>query len=137
MKDDLAESLRIKNTPHTHTKNKPTILTSTIARSSVASPICQEGQNDRTFQIFAYSSRFVLFLPNFSLFFSLFFSRFLANSSLSRVALCPPFEPPVATLLIARALVGILITIKLTEDVPDQRKAQRVIDSRHEYTAWF
>ena len=30
-----------------------------------------------------------------------------------------------------------LITIKLTEDVPDQRKAQRVIDSKHEYTAWF
>ena len=25
----------------------------------------------------------------------------------------------------------------LAEDVPDQRKAQLVIDSRHEYTAWF
>ena len=40
MKDDLAESLRIKNTPppthtHTHTKNKPTISTSTIARALV------------------------------------------------------------------------------------------------------
>ena len=38
MKDDLAEGLRIKHTPtHTlphppHTKNKPTISTSTIAR---------------------------------------------------------------------------------------------------------
>ena len=88
-------------------------------------------------------SRFLPILPDFFSFYPIFpdffplFSRFLANSSLSRVALCPPFEPPVATLLIARALVGILITIKLTEDVPDQRKAQRVIDSRHEYTAWF
>ena len=25
----------------------------------------------------------------------------------------------------------------LAEDVPDQRKAQLIIDSRHEYTAWF
>ena len=44
-------------------------------------------------------------------------------------------KPTISTSTIARALDGILITIKLTEDVPDQRKAQRVIDSRHEYTA--
>ena len=34
-------------------------------------------------------------------------------------------KPTISTSTIARALVDILITIKLTEDVPDQRKAQR------------
>ena len=33
--------------------------------SSVASPICQEGQSERTFLIFAFSSRFFLFFPLF------------------------------------------------------------------------
>ena len=37
--------------------------------SSVASPICQEGQSERNFPIFAFSSRFFLFFPNFSWFF--------------------------------------------------------------------
>ena len=36
-----------------------------------------------------------------------------------------------------RTMDGILITIKLTEDVPDQKKAKRVIDSRHEYTLLY
>ena len=57
--------------------------------SSVASPICQEEQSERTFSIFAFSSRFFLFFPNFSWFFPSF-SRFLANFALSGVALCPP-----------------------------------------------
>ena len=34
--------------------------------SSVASPICQEGQSERTFPIFPFSSRFFLFFPDFS-----------------------------------------------------------------------
>ena len=55
--------------------------------SSVTSPICQEGQSERTFPIFAFSSRFFLFSPDFSL--------FLANFLLSGVALCP-LAPPVA-----------------------------------------
>ena len=33
--------------------------------SSVASPICQEGQSETTFPIFAFSSRFFLFFPEF------------------------------------------------------------------------
>ena len=52
--------------------------------SSVASPICQEGQSEKTFPIFAFSSRFFLFFPDVFL-----RSRFLANFSLSGVALCP------------------------------------------------
>ena len=46
--------------------------------SSVASPICQEGQSERTFPIFAFSSRFSSFFPDFCLFFPifLFFPRF-------------------------------------------------------------
>ena len=48
--------------------------------SSVASPICQEGQSERTFPIFAFSSRFFLF-------FFLIFPQFLANFSLSGVLL--------------------------------------------------
>ena len=33
--------------------------------SSIASPICQEGQSERNFPIFAFSSRFFLFFPDF------------------------------------------------------------------------
>ena len=43
--------------------------------SSIASP-CQEGQNERTFPIFAFSSAFFLFILIFSWFFPSF-SRFL------------------------------------------------------------
>ena len=60
--------------------------------SSVANPICREGQSERTFPIFVFSFRFFLFFPDFSWFFPLF-SRFLANFSLSGVALCPPLPP--------------------------------------------
>ena len=45
--------------------------------SSIASPICQEGQNERTFAIFAFSSWFFLFFPIFSLHFPIF-GKFLA-----------------------------------------------------------
>ena len=64
-----------------------------IFYSSVASPICQEGQSERTFPISTFSSRFFLF------FLSLIFSLFLVNFMLSGVALCPPW-PPVAMPLI-------------------------------------
>ena len=40
--------------------------------SSVASPICQKGKSERTFPIFAFSSRFFLFSPIFSWFSPLF-----------------------------------------------------------------
>ena len=62
--------------------------------SSVASPICQEGQSERTFPILAFSSRFILFVTIFPNFCSLF-SRFLPlfpdfdKFPLSRGALCP------------------------------------------------
>ena len=70
--------------------------------SSVASPISQEGQSERNFPVFAVSSRFFLFFSRFVLILSwlfLFFPdfsrfpRFLANFSLSGVALCPPCHP--------------------------------------------
>ena len=63
-----------------------------LITSSVASPVCQEGQSERTFPIFAFSSRFFLFFTRFFLIFPSF-SRFLANFSLSRVGLCPPWPP--------------------------------------------
>ena len=40
--------------------------------SSVASSICQEGQSERTFPTFTFSSQFFLFFPDFSLFFPIF-----------------------------------------------------------------
>ena len=45
--------------------------------SSVASPICQEGQSERTFPILTFSSRFFLFFLIFPLFF-LIFDNFFA-----------------------------------------------------------
>ena len=60
------------------------IINSFISTSSVASPICQEGQSEITFPIFAFSSGFFLFFPNFSP-----FSRYLASFLLSGGALCP------------------------------------------------
>ena len=67
------------------------------SNSSVASPICQEGQSEKTFPIFALSSRFLLFFFRCFLIFPLFF-RFLAIFSLSGMTLCPPpLVPPVAT----------------------------------------
>ena len=61
--------------------------------SSVASPICQEGQSERTFPIFAFSSRFFLCFPDFSLFFPIFCKFFAVRGG----TLPPPLTPPVAT----------------------------------------
>ena len=46
------------------------------ACSSVASPICQEGQSERTFPIFAFSSQFFLFFLISPYFFPLFHDFF-------------------------------------------------------------
>ena len=54
--------------------------------SCVASPICQEGQSERTFLIFAFS-QFFLFFPIFPPLFPEFWPFFL----LSGRALCPPW----------------------------------------------
>ena len=51
-----------------------------LQRSDIASPLCHEGQSERTFPIFAFSSRFSVF------------SRFLANFALSGGTLTP--APP-------------------------------------------
>ena len=50
--------------------------------SSVASPICQEGQSERNFPIFAFSSRF---FPSFP--------RFLANVCCQGLHSAPPYHP--------------------------------------------
>ena len=42
-----------------------------------------------------------------------------------------------STSTIARALDGLLITLKLVEDVPVVRNAPRVLDERAEYANWF
>ena len=86
-----------------------------VRTGSVASPFCQEGQSERIFPIFAFSSRFFLFFPDFSSFFLIFplfprfspdFSRFLANFSLSGVALCPPCHYTGYFVLIDKKLVN-------------------------------
>ena len=55
--------------------------------SSLASPICQEGQSERTFPIFPFFPDFTSF-PAFS-WFSPSISQFLAILLLSRGAICP------------------------------------------------
>ena len=71
---------------------------------SVYGPICQEGQSERTFPVFAVSSRFFLFSPIFPLFFlSPDFVRFWAIFfAHGQGALCP--LPPLATLTRGSAL---------------------------------
>ena len=54
-----------------------------LIHSSVASPVCQEGQSERSFPIFAFSSRFFLVSPIFA-----FSSRFFLVSPI-----CPDFSP--------------------------------------------
>ena len=54
--------------------------------SSVASPICQDGQSERTFLIFAFSSRFSSFFPDFPLFFPIFDNFFAVRGG----TLLPP-----------------------------------------------
>ena len=77
--------------------------------SSVASPICQERQNEEK------SSRFLPFLPDFSSFFPRFFlifSRYLANFSLSGVVLCPrTLPPPLDPQWLRHCLPGFMVTL--------------------------
>ena len=63
-----------------------------IVCSSEASHICQEGQSERTFPIFAFYSRFFFFFPDFFPIFGKFFTV--------RGGTLPPLDPPVATPLI-------------------------------------
>ena len=63
-----------------------------LPSSRVASPICQEGQSERTFPIFAFSSRLSSFSPIFPDF-SLIFGKFFAV----RGGTLPSLDPPVAT----------------------------------------
>ena len=62
--------------------------------SGVASPLCQEGQSEITFQIFTYSFRFFLFCPIFSPFprFFSFFPQFWQNFR-CQGELCPLLPP--------------------------------------------
>ena len=69
-------------------------------RSSVASPICQEGQSERNFPIFAFSSWFFLFFPDFSWFFPSFWQIFHCQRWHSA-----PLATPMATPLNKRAIL--------------------------------
>ena len=59
--------------------------------SSIASPVCQEGQSERNFPIFAFSSRFFLFFPDFFPPFPNFWQIFAV-----RGGTLPPLATPVA-----------------------------------------
>ena len=48
-----------------------------------------------------------------------------------------PDKPTVSPSTIARTLDGMLMTLKLAEDVPDARNSPRVLDMRVEYAQWF
>ena len=63
--------------------------------SSVASPICQEGQSERTFLIFPFSSPISPLFSWFSWFFPIFGTYFAV-----RDGTLPPLTPPVATPLL-------------------------------------
>ena len=105
----VQNSLTHPHTPQTHTHPHPNTSipttspsdlhtnlintsTNTPHDSSVASLICLEGQSERNFPIFAFSSRFFLFFPDFSPIFP-DFSPIFGKFSLSGVALCPPCHP--------------------------------------------
>ena len=62
--------------------------------SSVASPVCQEGQSERTFPIFAFSSRFVLFFHDFSWFPPLFPDFFFRCQGWHSAPLTSPVATP-------------------------------------------
>ena len=79
--------------------------------SSVASPICQDGQSERIFPIFPFSSRFFLFLLIFSPIFSLFIPIF-GNFFAVRRGILPPWPPDgysTATLLRIRCKGGNIV----------------------------
>ncbi|XP_030846747.1 uncharacterized protein LOC115926220 [Strongylocentrotus purpuratus] len=48
-----------------------------------------------------------------------------------------PDKPAVSTSSVARALDGMMLTLKMAEDVPDARNAPRVVEQRLEYAEWF
>ena len=48
-----------------------------------------------------------------------------------------PNKPFVTTSTIARTLDGMLITLKLAEDVPEQRNSPRILDARVDFANWF
>lgn len=48
-----------------------------------------------------------------------------------------PNKPNISRTTLARALDGMLITIKLAEDVPQARNADRVLQERVNYAQWF
>ena len=48
-----------------------------------------------------------------------------------------PDKPVVSISSVARAVDGMLLTLKMAEDVPDARNAPRVLDQRVEYAEWF
>ena len=70
------------------------ILMVCVKTSSVASPICQEGQSERIFPMFAFSCRFFLFFPDFFPLFPDFWHFFAVRGDT-----LPPV-PPVATPLV-------------------------------------
>ena len=89
---------------HFSTLREPKLMTHWAPRvfellDTPLSPICQEGQSERTFPIFAFSSRFKFLIfpifPDFPLLFP-FFGKFFWLSLALRCP--PPLEaPPVAT----------------------------------------
>lgn len=48
-----------------------------------------------------------------------------------------PDKPRISKSTLARTLDGMLITLKLAEDVPEARNAERVLQQRHDYSQWF
>ena len=48
-----------------------------------------------------------------------------------------PDKPAVSPSTIARTMDGMLMTLKLAEDVPDARNSPRILDMRVEYAQWF
>jgi hypothetical protein len=48
-----------------------------------------------------------------------------------------PNKPFVTTSTVARTLDGMLMTLKLAEDVPEQRNEQRILDARVVFANWF
>ena len=76
--------------------------------SSVASPFCQEGQSEKTFPIFASSSRFLLFSLIFPLIFSFFpdfWHFFRCQGWHSARPLAPPVATPLLRLPVATAVL--------------------------------
>ena len=93
---DVASSYFLKRKSVSHLNHEPSFgyrcyRQWLLITSCVASPVCQEGQSERTFPIFAFSSRFFLFFPifhGFSLFFPIF-GKFFAV----RGGTLPPWPP--------------------------------------------